>query len=40
MFDEIRTRLPDLPKITSASPTYLQSAAFINGIKRQRCSWK
>jgi methyl-branched lipid omega-hydroxylase len=37
IFDEIRTRLPKL-QITS-EPDYLQSA-FINGIKRMRCSWK
>jgi cytochrome P450 len=36
IFDEIRTRLPNLA-ITS-EPDYLQSA-FINGIKRMRCSW-
>ena len=37
MFDEIRTRLPNM-QITS-EPDYLQSF-FINGIKRLRCSWK
>jgi cytochrome P450 len=37
IFDEIRTRLPNL-QITS-EPDYLQSA-FINGIKRMRCSWR
>jgi cytochrome P450 len=37
IFDEIRTRLPRL-EITS-EPDYLQSA-FINGIKRMRCSWR
>jgi cytochrome P450 len=36
MFDEIRTRLPNMRTI--GEPAYLQSA-FINGIKRQRCSW-
>ena len=37
MFDEIRTRLPNM-QITS-EPDYLQSF-FINGIKRLRCCWK
>ncbi|MEO8267035.1 MAG: cytochrome P450 [Ilumatobacteraceae bacterium] len=37
IFDEIRTRLPNL-QITS-EPDYLQSA-FINGIKRMRCTWR
>ena len=36
MFDEIRTRLPKMRTI--GEPAYLQSS-FINGIKRQRCSW-
>jgi cytochrome P450 len=36
MFDEIRARLPNMRTI--GEPAYLQSA-FINGIKRQRCSW-
>jgi methyl-branched lipid omega-hydroxylase len=36
IFDEIRRRLPALQVI--AEPEYLQSA-FINGIKRMRCSW-
>ncbi len=36
MFDEIRTRLPKMRTI--GEPAYLQSA-FINGIKRQRCTW-
>ncbi|MFT3855137.1 MAG: cytochrome P450 [Ilumatobacteraceae bacterium] len=36
MFDEIRRRLPKMRTI--GEPAYLQSA-FINGIKRQRCSW-
>ena len=36
MFDELRTRLPKMRTI--GEPAYLQSA-FINGIKRQRCSW-
>jgi cytochrome P450 len=37
IFDEIRTRLPDL--VITSEPDYLQSA-FINGIKRMRCSWR
>jgi methyl-branched lipid omega-hydroxylase len=37
MFDELRTRLPQMRTI--GEPAYLQSA-FINGIKRQRCSWR
>jgi methyl-branched lipid omega-hydroxylase len=37
IFDEIRTRLPKLQ--ISSEPDYLQSA-FINGIKRMRCTWK
>jgi len=37
IFDEIRTRLPNL--VITSEPDYLQSA-FINGIKRMRCSWK
>ena len=37
IFDEIRTRLPNLQ--ISSEPDYLQSA-FINGIKRMRCTWK
>jgi methyl-branched lipid omega-hydroxylase len=37
MFDELRTRLPQMRTI--GEPDYLQSA-FINGIKRQRCSWR
>jgi methyl-branched lipid omega-hydroxylase len=37
MFNEIRTRMPNM-RVTS-EPDYLQSA-FINGIKRMRCSWK
>jgi cytochrome P450 len=37
MFDEIRTRLPEMR--TVGEPAYLQSA-FINGIKRQQCAWK
>jgi cytochrome P450 len=37
IFDEIRKRLPKL-EITS-EPDYLQSA-FINGIKRMRCTWR
>ncbi|CAB4885604.1 unannotated protein [freshwater metagenome] len=37
MFDEIRTRMPNLQIISE--PDMLQSA-FINGIKRMRCSWK
>ncbi len=37
IFDEIRQRLPKM-EITS-QPDYLQSA-FINGVKRMRCSWK
>ncbi|MEO6157655.1 MAG: cytochrome P450 [Ilumatobacteraceae bacterium] len=37
MFDEIRTRLPRMR--TVGDPAFLQSA-FINGIKRQRCTWK
>ena len=36
MFDEIRTRLPNM-RITG-EPAYLQSF-FINGIKRLPCSW-
>ncbi len=36
IFDEIRTRLPNL--VVTSEPDYLQSA-FINGIKRMRCSW-
>jgi len=36
IFDEIRTRLPKL--VITSEPDYLQSA-FINGIKRMRCSW-
>lgn len=36
MFDEIRTRLPDM-RITG-EPEYLQSF-FINGIKRLPCAW-
>jgi cytochrome P450 len=36
MFDEIRTRLPKMRTI--GDPAYLQSA-FINGIKRQQCTW-
>ena len=37
MFNEIRLRMPAM-RITT-EPDYLQSA-FINGIKRMRCSWK
>ncbi len=37
MFDEIRTRMPNMQIISE--PDMLQSA-FINGIKRMRCSWK
>ena len=37
IFDEIRTRLPNLQ--VSSEPDYLQSA-FINGIKRMRCTWR
>jgi cytochrome P450 len=37
MFDEIRTRLPQMR--TVGEPAYLQSA-FINGIKRQQCAWR
>jgi len=37
IFDEIRTRLPDL--VITSEPDYLQSA-FINGIKRMRCTWR
>ncbi|HEX3090735.1 MAG TPA: cytochrome P450 [Ilumatobacteraceae bacterium] len=37
IFDEIRKRLPKLQ--ISSEPDYLQSA-FINGIKRMRCTWK
>ena len=37
IFDEIRTRLPKLQ--ISSEPDYLQSA-FINGIKRMRCTWR
>ncbi|MEP7045798.1 MAG: cytochrome P450 [Ilumatobacteraceae bacterium] len=36
IFDEIRKRLPNL--VVTSEPDYLQSA-FINGIKRMRCSW-
>ena len=36
IFDEIRTRLPNL--VITSEPDYLQSA-FINGIKRMRCTW-
>jgi cytochrome P450 len=36
IFDEIRVRLPTL--VVSSEPDYLQSA-FINGIKRMRCTW-
>jgi cytochrome P450 len=36
MFDEIRTRLPNMR--TVGEPAYLQSF-FINGIKRQQCCW-
>jgi cytochrome P450 len=36
IFDEIRMRLPTL--VVSSEPDYLQSA-FINGIKRMRCTW-
>jgi cytochrome P450 len=37
IFDEIRTRLPSL--VVTSEPDYLQSA-FINGIKRMRCTWR
>ena len=37
MFEEIRNRMPNLQIISE--PDLLQSA-FINGIKRMRCSWK
>jgi methyl-branched lipid omega-hydroxylase len=37
IFDEIRKRLPMLQ--ISSEPDYLQSA-FINGIKRMRCTWR
>jgi cytochrome P450 len=37
IFDEIRNRLPKLA--ASSEPDYLQSA-FINGIKRMRCTWR
>ena len=37
MFDEIRTRLPNM-QITG-EPSYLESN-FINGIKRLQCAWK
>jgi cytochrome P450 len=37
MFEEIRNRLPNMQIIDE--PEMLQSA-FINGIKRMRCSWK
>ena len=37
IFDEIRTRLPAL--VVTSEPDYLQSA-FINGVKRMRCSWR
>ena len=37
IFDEIRARLPNL--MITSEPDYLQSA-FINGIKRMRCSWR
>ena len=37
MFDEIRTRMPNLQIVSE--PEYLESF-FINGIKRLRCSWK
>jgi cytochrome P450 len=37
IFDEIRARLPNL--VVTSEPDYLQSA-FINGIKRMRCSWR
>ncbi len=36
IFDEIRNRLPTLE--ISSEPDYLQSA-FINGVKRMRCTW-
>ncbi len=36
MFDEIRRRLPKMRTI--GEPAYLQSN-FINGIKRQQCTW-
>jgi methyl-branched lipid omega-hydroxylase len=36
IFDEIRTRLPNL--VITSEPDYLQSA-FINCIKRMRCTW-
>ena len=36
MFNELRRRLPSLR--TTGEPAYLQSS-FINGIKRQACSW-
>ena len=37
IFDEIRMRLPNL--VITTEPDYLQSA-FINGIKRMRCTWR
>ena len=37
IFDEIRARLPNL--VVTSEPDYLQSA-FINGVKRMRCSWR